>query len=208
MQKAAQDRRVRKLKLCSDDIKAAVASYWRYTRQCPLIAFECCVGLEWGAGELADVLVVTEDRLLSVIEVKISLSDFRQDKKKNHHEHFSRDTGHLSITHFYFAVPKELANKVAYLCDDLYPYAGVIGCPGISSGQELYLGIEVHRKPRNLKGGIVTDEQIKYIERSQSATLCRLATKVADQNRARRDLEAQLKEYKDMEILKARSSDG
>jgi len=179
----------------SDTIKAAVASYWRYTRQCPLVAFECSARLFFG-GELADVLVVTEDRLLTVIEVKISLGDFRSDKNKSCHRYFNDDRGFIPATHFYFAVPKELANKVAYLCDDLYPYAGVIGCNGISQ-----FDVEVYRKPRNLKGGILTAEQIKYIERSQSATLCRLATKVAEQKQIRRNLEAQIKEYKDMERL-------
>jgi len=36
----------------SDAIKAAVASYFRYTRQCPLVAFECSARLFFG-GELA-----------------------------------------------------------------------------------------------------------------------------------------------------------
>ncbi len=191
-----------KVELSSDTIKAAVASYWRYTRQCPLVAFECSARLHFG-GELADVLVVTEDRLLSVVEVKISLSDFRRDRNKSCHRFFKDDRGFIPATHFYFAVPKELANNAAYLCDDLYPYAGVLGCNGISQ-----FDIEVHRKPRNLKGGILTAEQIKYIERSQSATLCRLATKVAEQEQIRKNLMAQLKEYKDMEILKGGSSAG
>jgi len=37
----------------SDTIKAAVASYFRYTRQCPLVAFECSARLLFG-GELAE----------------------------------------------------------------------------------------------------------------------------------------------------------
>jgi len=181
----------------SDAIKAAVASHFRYTRQCSLVAFECCARLFFGGGELVDVLVVTEGRLLTVVEVKISLGDFRGDKKKGYHRTFSNAPGVIPVTHFYFAVPKELANKVAYLCNDLYPYAGVIGTNGLDQ-----FDIEVHRKPRNLKGGILTAEQIKYIERSQSATICRLATKVAEQKQVRRNLEAQIKEYKDMERLR------
>ena len=180
----------------SDTIKAAVASHFRYTRQCTLIAFECCARLKTWSGEIADIVVITEGGLLTVVEVKISISDFRGDKKKGYHRTLSNAPGVIPVTHFYFAVPKELANKVAYLCDDLYPYAGVIGSNGLDQ-----FDIAVHRKPRNLKGGKVTAEQIKYIERSQSATLCRLATKVSEQKQVRRNLEAQIKEYKDMERL-------
>lgn len=44
----------------SDNLKAIIASYWRYQRQCPVIALE----VDWAFQERADVLVVTQDRFL------------------------------------------------------------------------------------------------------------------------------------------------
>ncbi len=46
-------------------IKAAVAAYWRYGRQCPLIALEASARLQaFNDGGQADVLAVNNDRLL------------------------------------------------------------------------------------------------------------------------------------------------
>jgi hypothetical protein len=70
-----------KVELSSDAIKASVAAYFRYARQCPLVAFEAAARLNGGYTEQADVLVVTGDRYLSVVEVKTSLvSDYREVK--------------------------------------------------------------------------------------------------------------------------------
>jgi len=188
----------------SDTIKAAVASYFRYQRQCPLVAFECNARLEPWGGELADVVVVNEGKQLLVVEVKISLADFRKDKRKRQHTHFSKDTGILPVTYFYFAVPKELANKVAYIRDDIYPYAGVLSCSSNDLPSEFDVEVFKHPKtlhPKALYVGQLTEEQINFITRTQTATLCRLAKKVAEQKQVRGNLEAQLKEYKDMERL-------
>ena len=197
----------------SDTIKAAVASYWRYTRQCPLVAFECNARLQPWGGELADVVAVNEGKQLLIVEVKLSLADFRKDRKKRQHTHFSKDTGILPVTYFYFAVPKELANKVAYICDDIYPYAGVLSCSSNGNDPPSEFDVEVFKHPKTLHPkalyvGQLTEEQINFVTRTQTATLCRLAKKVAEQKQVRRNLEAQLKEYKDMEILKGVSSAG
>ena len=199
----------------SDVIKAAVASYWRYTRQCPLVAFECSTKLKSWGGELADVVAVTEGQQLIVVEVKISIADFRRDGKKNQHAQFRHDTGILPVTYFYFAVPSDLANKVSYLCDQLYPYAGVLRCklPSEFDMEVSEFDVEVSRSPKTLHPktlyvGQLTKEQITFITRTQTATLCRLAKKVVEVNRVRRKLEVELKEYRDMEALKAGSSEG
>lgn len=184
--------------LSSHGIKASVANYWRYTRQYPFVAFEGNNGLEWGLGEQADVLVVSDDGFLIVIEVKVSLADFRKDRKKDCHRHFTGDSGRYPVAHFYFAVPKDLANTVSYLCNELYPYAGVIGC-----GSTSQFDVEVYRKPKTLKAEKLTGEQLKYMTRTQTATLCRLATKVEELKQIQGNLESQLKEYKDTEKLTA-----
>jgi len=173
------------VELNSDTIKASVAAYWRYTRQCPLVAFEAQVKLDWGYTDQADVLVVTKDRRLVETEVKVSVSDFRKDKNKPRHRFFSNGGGYYPTAYFYFAVPKELANQISLLCDTLYPYAGVLGCDGL--GEQ---GIVFYRKPERLKGKRLTLKQVVYMARSQTATLCRLARKVEEQRQVISRLEA------------------
>ena len=76
----------------AEQIKAAVASYYRYERQCPVVAFETNSQLEGWAGELADVLVLDKNRQLIEIEVKLSISDLKRDVKKLKHQAFSDST--------------------------------------------------------------------------------------------------------------------
>jgi hypothetical protein len=163
----------------SGTLKACVAAYWRYSRQCPLVAFEAGSRLKWESAEQADILAVNKERYLIETEVKVSLSDFRKDRKKTCHRHFNHDTGIYPTAYFYFAVPKDLANRVSYLCANLYPYAGVLGCPEGMNEWE----VEVYRSPKRLSGKRLSLKQLVYMCRAQSATLCRLAKKVEEQNR-------------------------
>jgi len=163
----------------SDTIKACIAAYWRYQRQCPMVAFESSSRLDWGWGEQADVLAVNKERCLIETEVKVSLSDLRKDKNKPRHRFFRDGGGPYPTAYFYFAVPKEIANQVTLLCDGLYPYAGVLGCPNGTDET----AVELYRNPKRLKGGKLSFKQILYMTRSQTATLCRLARKVEEQGR-------------------------
>ena len=205
------------MNLTSHAIKAAVAAYWRYTRQCSMVAFECSTHLR--GGELADVLVVTQARHLILTEVKVSLGDLKRDKRKTYHkallfnmqhpqERVVLETATLfpwdrqpiqimpAVEYFYFAVPQDLANKVSLLCDQIYPYAGVLGCCGIQDDD-----IEVHRKPTRLQCSPLNEDQLIDITRAQTATLCRLARKVGEQDQALRGLQSTIKEYRDKERL-------
>ena len=160
----------------SDTIKACIAAYWRYQRQCPMVAFESYSKLDWGGGEQADVLAVNKGRYLIETEVKVSLSDLRKDKNKPRHRYFRDVRGIYPTAYFYFAVPKEMANQAALLCDTLYPYAGVLGCPNGTNET----AVEIYRNPRRLEGGKLSFKQILYMTRAQTATLCRLARKVEE----------------------------
>ena len=173
----------------SDQIKAVIASYWRYVRQCPVIALEVNSNLSGYSGEeMADVLVVDKNRYLIETEVKVTLADLKRDVRKKKHRHFREGRG---ITrHFYFAVPKGMANDAKLMCDDFYPYAGVLATNGLDE-----YGVEIYRKPRPLAG--------KRLIFSQSGTVCRLAKKVDKLLRVQKNLQAQLKEYRDMEKLEA-----
>lgn len=163
----------------SETIKACIAAYWRYERQCPLVVFEAFDRLEHTWGAQADVLAVSKERHLIETEIKVSMSDFRKDQHKPRHRHFKSNDGEYPTTYFYFAVPKEIANQVSFACGQLYPYAGVLGCPEDTNE----LAVEVYRSPKALNGKRLSIKQVIYMVRSQTATLCRLARKVDEQAR-------------------------
>lgn len=181
--------------MTADQIKAVIASYWRYVRQCPVIALEVSANLSSYPGdEMADVLAVNKNRFLIETEVKITLADLRRDVKKLKHRHFQDNRG--VARYFYFAVPREIANDAKTICDDFYPYAGILGANGSDE-----FGVEVYREGKPLAGKKLSYPQVLRIIFSQSSTVCRLAKKGEEMARVRQNLEAQLKEYRDMEKL-------
>lgn len=155
----------------SDKLKACVGNYFRYRKQCILLAFEAFS---------SDVLAMTEAGTLYETEIKISLSDLYNDIHK--HKHYNYQKGIVTRYpwkfdphYFYFAVPVELANKACLICDSKYTYAGVIGVP--DNGKP---DVVVYRKARKLNGIKLTQSQINEIMKQQSGTLCRLAMLLAE----------------------------
>ena len=157
--------------ISADGIKAAVAVYYRYRCQHPIIAFEAP-----GAGGTADVLVVTKSRRLIEVEVKVSLSDLRRDVKKSKHWWLQRGREavgygyYMPVDQFYFAVPSHLGMSAAVICDRLYPYAGVWGFTSVDDENP-----RLHREATLFKAPKMSLRQMLQMTRSQSATLCRLA---------------------------------
>lgn len=163
------------MKISSEKIKADVASYWRYQAQCPLVALEVSCRLEgFNYGGQADILVVNKRGYLTETEVKLTIGDLRRDKNKRKHRSFRGNDRLYPTNHFYFAVPKEIANKTTLICDELYPYAGVLGVNG-----EDYYGVQEYRRPTMLRFEKLAPLQIVRMVRGQSATVCRLAEEVA-----------------------------
>jgi len=88
-----------------------VVGYFRYKRQCELVAFERMIGsLQWVTRP--DVLVVNKQRYLTEVEIKLTMSDYRADQKKRVWErrrsHPERDLNRQ----FYYAAPADLAEKI------------------------------------------------------------------------------------------------
>lgn len=164
------------MKISADSIKASVAAYWRYIRQCPLVALEASCLLEsFNYGGQADILIVTEARYLIEVEVKLTMGDLRRDKNKLKHRSFRDNLVEYPTRFFYFAVPKKLANKTVLVCGQLYPYAGVIGSDGQGEAE-----VVIYREPKALWGGKLSFPQILRMAREQSATICRLARILAE----------------------------
>ena len=169
----------------SDDLKASVAAYWRYDRQCPMVSTESGWQLESYSGDFrADVLVVNQDRLLIETEVKCTLGDLRQDKEKScyYRKHAWFDSNHpqLITYQFYFAVPYDLANKAKEIVQADYPYAGLIAV--IAQGN-----CRVYKTARTLCCKPLSFKKLYRLSMCQSSTLCRLARDYADtQDRLKR----------------------
>ena len=160
-------------KLTADRMKAEIACYWRYAKQCSLVALEAT--FPWLG--TADVLAVDRRGFLIETEVKLNVADLRQDKRKQKHLDFARGSRNSPLAYFYFAVPRELANHVGLLCDNLYPYAGVLGSdcddlPGRS--------VRIYRTARLISQQKPSLLQLARIAKQQSGALCRLAIKVAE----------------------------
>lgn len=181
----------------SEQLKAIIASYWRYVRQCPVIALEVSHNLSaYADEERADVLAVDKDRFLIETEVKLTLADLRRDAKKLKHRDFREKQLRCVARYFYFAVPREIANAAKPICDQLYPYAGVLGTNGLDE-----YGVEIYRSPKPLAGKRLTFPQVLRIIFNQSATVCRLANKVEELTRVIKRKEQELKEYRDLKRL-------
>ena len=182
--------------MTADQIKAVIAAYWRYVRQCPVIALEVNSNLSAYSGEeRADVMAVDKNRYLIETEVKITLADLKRDAKKSKHQDF-QDNRLCVARYFYFAVPRDIANDAKLICADLYPYAGVLGVDGTDE-----YGVEIYRNAKPLAGKKLAYPQVLRIIFNQSSTVCRLAKKVEELLRVRQNLETHLKEYRDKERL-------
>ena len=180
-----------------EQLKAVIASYWRYVRQCPVIALEVSHNLSAYAEERADVLAVNKNRFLIETEVKVTLADLKRDARKSKHRAFRDNLPTRCVArYFYFAVPKDIANKACPICNDLYPYAGVLGTNGLDE-----YGVVIYRQAKFLPGKRLRYPQVLRIIFNQSSTVCRLARKVEELIRVQKNLETQLKEYRDLKRL-------
>lgn len=185
------------------ELKAIMARYLRYDRACPILALECPSRLanSYNSGGSADLLAVDKFRHLIEIEVKVSISDLRADRKKEKHEYFRKVMGMpykntvkrfgrifkeepgIYPTHlFYFAVPPEIANEARLICDELYPYAGLL-----RPQQTVYTGgiisnVYIAKRPRAINPDKVTFKQVSLLAKSQSATIVRLLEDLSKKN--------------------------
>lgn len=149
----------------SSTIKAAVACWLRYDRQCPIVTLDRGVYQREG---IPDVLAVATDRRIVEVEVKVSLSDFRVDASKRKWA-WEEATG-KGPKLFYYAVPNELVAKVRPLLQD--------GHGLLTVGDHFYLGnrtvtVVVNAK-RNGKAPRMTMRQMVDLVKNQSGTLCAL----------------------------------
>lgn len=106
-----------------DEIKLATLAYWRFTRQHIMGAIEC---------NSADVLTVTKALMVTETEVKINIADLQREIKTKLYKHRQMMIGEERkflcpiANYFYFIVPEELGEKALVVCQERYPYAGLL----------------------------------------------------------------------------------
>jgi len=186
----------------ANGLKYIMAQYLRYDLACPILALECPSRLasSYNDGGAADLLAVNKKRQLIEVEVKISLADLRADRKKAKHEYyrklhelpyknkqrrFGQEVSFEPLEYptnlFYFAVPWELANKAKLMCEDIYPYAGLL-----SNQENWYGAVTVNKSAKELNPQKITLKQATILAKSQSATLVRLLETITNmESRAR-----------------------
>jgi len=179
----------------SSEMKRIIARYLRFDLGCPILGIEIASSLatSYNDGGSADVLAVDKKGYLIEVEVKVSIADFKADRKKGKHEYYRKLCGlpyknqrvrfgkleviepkNYPTHHFYFAVPNEIANKAKMICDNLYPYAGLL-----TNHSDWYGNISVKKKPTVLAQNKLTLLQATRLAKGQSATLVRLLDDIA-----------------------------
>ena len=113
--------------------KVSGNSWWLDTEADPMI-WKNIVNHE------CDMLIVTKNRYLTEVEIKISLSDLKADFKK---EHQHKDE---NIKNFYYAFPEEMKEKAIKLIPE---EVGILIAvkKHLNNGYE-YRDIECYRKPK------------------------------------------------------------
>jgi len=92
--------------MTSKEIKTKALHFFRFRRQYKYIATE--------AGKWESDILVSDEREIIEIEVKVNLADFKNDfKKKKHQVYLSPTTYHKNFipNKFYFCVPEELEKE-------------------------------------------------------------------------------------------------
>ena len=178
------------------EMKRLIAGYLRFDLQCPILGLEIASSLatSYNDGGTADVLAVDKKGYLIEVEVKVSISDFKADRKKVKHEYYRKlselpynnqqrrfgqvvtiEPKSYPTNKFYFAVPYEIANKVKILCDNWYPYAGVL-----TNQEHWYGNVVVTRQPSVLSRNKLTLLQATRLAKGQSATIVRLLDEMSN----------------------------
>ena len=169
------------MKYTSAILKASVANYFRYQRQCPLICFER--GLT--TYSVPDVLIVTDKRMLIEVEIKVDWTDFLNDQNKRKwylQEHWKQHVPYQ----FWYCVSPDLSercrgwfeeNKSKFI--QLPGLMTVSECTKNNWNQNMPEVVLVTTAQCNKVSTKLTLKQISILVKHQTGTLCALAAKLA-----------------------------
>jgi len=170
----------------SSHIRASIASYFRYKRQCPLIAFErACLEIRANP----DILIVNKNRMLIEVEVKTSVADFKNDAKKRIWQ-IRNSEYHKTLMpyQFYYAVPLDLKDKCLKVMngwEEKDKKCGKMGLLSVMDKEEIgWNDVTVYKKsPINKKSKPISLKNIVKMSLHQSGSLCTIAIKIAKYER-------------------------
>jgi len=149
--------------ITSDYLKAVVASWLRYEKQCVLVTMER--GLDWRRNP--DVFGVNKTRTTIEVEVKISFHDFKSDFKKKHRLHIPNQ--------MYYMVHPSIVEKVQ--ASGLLTTEGLLTVNPESNhyytNLHYLLLLKPARKTHSKKLGI---RQLVELVKAQTGTLVKLAS--------------------------------
>lgn len=173
----------------ADTIKLALLMVYRFSRGAYLVSTEC-------GNYSSDVMAVEKDGTITEIEVKVSLTDFKADFKKDKHKIFEHastlkesawDKKFMFVPHyFYFAIPESLVTDVLPLLMGK-PY-GVISVPDIEFKPSLHWVqnnkyLKVVKRPSALRLHKITEQERKIIISRMSSEMINAKAKLITRNK-------------------------
>lgn len=152
-------------------IRACVAAWLRYKRQCPIVAFER--GLSHRS--VPDVLAVNDSRYFVEVEIKVSIADLRRDFKKRK---FRLNGLYAHVPRMmYYAVPPAIKEKALPIVPE--------GAGLLTLKEYRMYGLQevccVKRAKPNAKATRATVKEVIQMVKHQSGTICSLAAAIAEE---------------------------
>ncbi len=159
-----------KMKMTTLEMEIAIANHFNYVRY--LIVPNVSFGLRLNNRTLheCDLLILTGSSHVWEIEIKISMSDLKADKKK-YHKHYNPD-----IRRLYFAIPD-------FLLDDL-DYTDIPDRAGIIIVDNNYK-CRIIRKPVNQKGYKLSEKEKFKLAHLGAMRIWKLKSRVKDYKNGR-----------------------
>jgi len=172
----------------SSQVKACVASYFRYKRQAPIVSFERPLDNYYSN---PDIFIVTKKRMLVEVEVKVNIYDLKNDIKKKAWMYRNKLPDLYPMPfQFYYAVPDVLKDKAKEVIDNwkaenkIYGNVGliVVNEPKNSLYKQWNSGLVwvMLKSPANKEAKKLSIKQIIKMVRNQTGTLCSYASKIAE----------------------------
>ena len=166
----------------SERVKTAIASYFRYVRQYPIVAIEAKARLlNVKHSDRADILVVDKNQILTEIEIKTSISDLEGDTRKHIHKDLESRRGVYPVHYFYFGIPSKIEKEARQIIKKEYPYAGLIVVDGHYKLTEPLVRIPI--EARRFFKDPLNPAEMHYILKAMSSAVCRMSFSRLAQNR-------------------------
>lgn len=169
-----------KAKPTAAEMKTLLMCYWRFQRQCYIVA------QEFSRGDADIIAFSRKGRNIYETEVKISIADMRRDRNKPKHygqgQFWGGDQRSIWANYFYFAVPENIKERALKVCLELFPYAGLLivrdyepylrgnASPGVGG-----LPIDEIKEPKRHNVKPVNEETIFRLAKGMSNNLCTLS---------------------------------